>query len=505
MKKLIIFFWLIFITIVSLAQPYQKHIQKATELYNKKEFSKSLIHFEKALKYNSNDPYVLFNTGLAAYNSEQYIEASGFFKSSIENGIKIEDNNIFLLIADCYIIQNDLQSAIDILLNSLNYFPNDEILLAYLGDYYIQLGMYKEAIGPLLKLIEINPERSVYIRELALCYVEISDFRNAIKYAKLAVHSFPKEFKSVYRLGCTYYSYAVYLKKIIGFMDKNITDYEFAYNNRIIEFIKSLSYGVNYLEKAYILNSNDKILNRELEDIYKPLTQYGTFPEKKLFLKKLKLLESGDLKYYLLANIPSMNVYGFHTTIDGTGNISLTDLYYQKKDAIVTIIQTSEINKEISLGSGFVISTNGIVISNSHVLGDELNALVIYDNKKLKIKSIIERSDQLDYVIFQINVNEPTCYLEISQHEPKIGEETFTIGNPEGLEKTLSKGIISGIRDNNNLFQTTAEITFGSSGGPLFNMEGKVVGITTGGFNKANLNFAVNINKLKLHRFINNH
>ena len=75
---------------MSLAQPYQKHLQKATELYNKKDFSKSLIYFEKALKYNPNEPNILFNSGLAAYKSQQYIKASGFFKSSIKNGIKIE-------------------------------------------------------------------------------------------------------------------------------------------------------------------------------------------------------------------------------------------------------------------------------------------------------------------------------------------------------------------------------------------------------------------------------
>ncbi|MBT7040932.1 MAG: trypsin-like serine protease, partial [Bacteroidetes bacterium] len=86
-----------------------------------------------------------------------------------------------------------------------------------------------------------------------------------------------------------------------------------------------------------------------------------------------------------------------------------------------------------------------------------------------------------------------------------IGENVFAIGNPLGLEKTLSKGIISGYRgDDNELIQTDTDVTHGSSGGPLFNMRGEVLGITSmvlksGG---ANLNFAISIELLDLERFL---
>lgn len=82
-----------------------------------------------------------------------------------------------------------------------------------------------------------------------------------------------------------------------------------------------------------------------------------------------------------------------------------------------------------------------------------------------------------------------------------VGEDVFAIGNPKGLEHTLSKGIVSSYRENNTMIQTTTEITHGSSGGPLFNMQGEVIGITTSGVGEANLNFAMNIQILDLIEF----
>ncbi|MBK8111356.1 MAG: serine protease [Saprospiraceae bacterium] len=84
------------------------------------------------------------------------------------------------------------------------------------------------------------------------------------------------------------------------------------------------------------------------------------------------------------------------------------------------------------------------------------------------------------------------------QKKSPIGQSCFAIGNPKGLVNTLSTGIISSLRKNGDVIQTTAEITQGSSGGPLFNADGEVIGITTAGLEEANLNFAVSILSLDL-------
>ncbi|MEI6124076.1 MAG: trypsin-like peptidase domain-containing protein [Bacteroidota bacterium] len=84
----------------------------------------------------------------------------------------------------------------------------------------------------------------------------------------------------------------------------------------------------------------------------------------------------------------------------------------------------------------------------------------------------------------------------MQQLPPVIGENVFAIGNPEGLEKTLSRGIVSNNKDKNYI-QTDTPITHGSSGGPLFNYKGEVVGITTASLGKeGSLFFCINIQKI---------
>jgi serine protease Do len=100
----------------------------------------------------------------------------------------------------------------------------------------------------------------------------------------------------------------------------------------------------------------------------------------------------------------------------------------------------------------------------------------------------------MDYIIFKVaGFGQSFPYLRLANSIPKVGENVFAIGNPKGLDHTLSTGIVSALRQNNAIIQTTTEITHGSSGGPLFNMQGEVIGITTAGLGEANLNFAVNV------------
>ncbi|MBU0766148.1 MAG: S1C family serine protease, partial [Bacteroidetes bacterium] len=92
-------------------------------------------------------------------------------------------------------------------------------------------------------------------------------------------------------------------------------------------------------------------------------------------------------------------------------------------------------------------------------------------------------------------------FVKIVTDLPEIGESIFAIGNPEGLEQTLSNGIVSGYRDSEDngkkfYIQTNAAITHGSSGGPLFNSKGEVIGITTMGVQEGSLFFAINIMKI---------
>ena len=176
-------------------------------------------------------------------------------------------------------------------------------------------------------------------------------------------------------------------------------------------------------------------------------------------------------------------------------NGNLTELYKLLSPAVLYILTGNDHNG--LQGTGFIVSPDGICVSNYHVFKGTFqeNSRIFVGDAEYSVTEVIYKSDDLDCIVFRINGSD-LPFLQLASNIPNIGEEVFAIGNPQGLEKTLSTGIISQIRDNGTIIQTTAEITHGSSGGPLFNMKGEVIGITTSGFNEANLNFAINIQKI---------
>jgi serine protease Do len=182
----------------------------------------------------------------------------------------------------------------------------------------------------------------------------------------------------------------------------------------------------------------------------------------------------------------------------------LTQLYLKCKNSVFRIISNDR--KGVSQGSGFFVNDKGIAISNYHVLNSsnfKSSFIVLEDGQEFKIDKVIEESNELDYSIFKVSNTSNIKFekADISYLSSVIGESVFAIGNPMGLEKTLSEGIVSGFRNSEKYIQTTTPITFGSSGGPLFNKRGEVIGITTSGMGEGNLNFAINIKLLKIERF----
>ena len=180
----------------------------------------------------------------------------------------------------------------------------------------------------------------------------------------------------------------------------------------------------------------------------------------------------------------------------------ISEIYKQVKSGVFIIYTQG--SDSISQGTGFFINNSGIAISNFHVFENADKAIVILDNGvECLISRLIDSNKDLDYVIFQVEKKMNTCYpLKIATEMPEIGSTCFAIGNPKGLTQTLSIGNISGYRNQDNLIQTTTEITHGSSGGPLFNISGQVVGITSRGFGEANLNFALNISKIPYQAYV---
>lgn len=180
---------------------------------------------------------------------------------------------------------------------------------------------------------------------------------------------------------------------------------------------------------------------------------------------------------------------------DAEVEMKLTDLYMKYKSAVFMIYTAdSEIAHQ---GTGFFISPEGIAVSNYHVFEGTSRGLetIRTDDVDYKLERVIAVSKERDYIVFKVGgLSSAANYFPIATSTPPIGSSVFTIGNPKGPESTLSSGIISSMRQSGALIQTTAEITHGISGGPLLNMKGEVIRITSSGIGEANLNFAININ-----------
>ncbi len=164
-----------------------------------------------------------------------------------------------------------------------------------------------------------------------------------------------------------------------------------------------------------------------------------------------------------------------------------------------------------SMGSGFIINSNGYIITNAHVIGDgqyEKITVSLIDGST-EVGEVLWYDTTLDLAIVKINkTGLPTVELGNSD-ELKIGEPAVAIGNPMtlDLERTVTQGIISGLNRSiafddgtviEPLIQTDASINAGNSGGPLFNAKGQVIGINTAKMSTAEgLGFSIPINTAK--------
>ena len=139
-----------------------------------------------------------------------------------------------------------------------------------------------------------------------------------------------------------------------------------------------------------------------------------------------------------------------------------------------------------SLGSGFVIDASGIVVTNNHVIAEADEITVIFtDGRRLKAE-VLGRDQKTDLAVLRVKSDKPLKAVKFADSDKvRLGEWVIAIGNPFSLGGTVTAGIVSARnRDINsgpydNYIQTDASINRGNSGGPLFNMDGEVIGVNT--------------------------
>jgi S1-C subfamily serine protease len=171
--------------------------------------------------------------------------------------------------------------------------------------------------------------------------------------------------------------------------------------------------------------------------------------------------------------------------------------------AVVSILMSDQNGHPVAQGSGFLISSEGRIVTNYHVVQHGSSAVVkLPGGGFFAVEGILSFDKGRDIAVIKVQgENFRTVPLGDSDRI-QVGAEVVAIGNPLSLESTVSNGIVSGIRtlkeDGGKYLQITAPISPGSSGGPLFNMAGEVIGITTSYLRGGeNLNFAIPINDVK--------
>ncbi len=167
----------------------------------------------------------------------------------------------------------------------------------------------------------------------------------------------------------------------------------------------------------------------------------------------------------------------------------------QASTVLITIYDAQ--GNQAGQGSGFFINTKGDIITNWHVINSASSAMVKTATGAIfNVKGVVAKDEKRDIAKITLDAKDITFpYLTLSTIIPEIGERIFVVGNPYGLESTVSDGLISAIRsgsDNGQIIQISAPISPGSSGGPVINSENQVVGIATFQLVKGqNLNFAI--------------
>jgi S1-C subfamily serine protease len=166
---------------------------------------------------------------------------------------------------------------------------------------------------------------------------------------------------------------------------------------------------------------------------------------------------------------------------------------YEDIEKCVVIIRSSE-----GLGSGFFISNEGLIVTNAHVVGQAANVSILMKNGKTFIGQVVAIDHKRDLALVSIGGTDyPSLELTDLDKGCTVGSDVIAIGIPKGLGWSLSKGIISAVRQLEDvaLIQTDTAINEGNSGGPLICVNsGRVIGINAFGFRRdvaTGLNFAI--------------
>lgn len=293
-------------------------------------------------------------------------------------------------------------------------------------------------------------------------------------------------------------------KSALALYNKGDFKLSFTINSDKVEittvFLESTSKTVIISGKPIFINGSVYVPMRAFSELLGANVNYDKYSHTVYFNSSVEKIKN---KIYPLVGLPLTEVENIQTPVVDT-NKSLTAKEIAKLIDRVGYVETYDSNgKGIGSASGFMIN-NGFFITNRHVIDNVAEIFVkidgeiydasnwtYFDNPTVDVYALpLSSSFTADGMP---NGKSPTKFLEYSITLPEIGDIVYAIGSPDGLENTVSQGIVSGIRNINGItyIQHTCDTEPGSSGGVLLNDKGVAVGITNMGKNNTTLDFAI--------------
>jgi S1-C subfamily serine protease len=200
-------------------------------------------------------------------------------------------------------------------------------------------------------------------------------------------------------------------------------------------------------------------------------------------------IDNSEFNELIVVNENHTQTIGESVGIERSYEYSLVDIFEKSEESVVQV-NVLRGGSDGGMGSGFVYSEEGYIITNQHVVRDAKKVTVTFLDGEAYIGDVIGTDPDLDIAV--VKVNPSNTYLQPitigDSSELKVGEKIVAIGNPFGLSGSMTSGIVSQIgrllpQESGysipDVIQTDAAINPGNSGGPLINMKGEVVGINT--------------------------
>jgi len=181
---------------------------------------------------------------------------------------------------------------------------------------------------------------------------------------------------------------------------------------------------------------------------------------------------------------------------------TVPEIVKNSSDAVVLVVTADSTGKDTGFGSGFIVSPEGEIVTNYHVIQGAHSAVAKLANGAFFfVDGVLGVDLDRDLAILKVS-GKNLPFLKLADSDTlQIGEHVVAIGSPLGLQNTVSDGIVSGVTEvtpNQKLIQTTAPVSGGNSGGPLLNSQGTVVGVIKASIVEGqNLNFAVPIGQVR--------